>query len=378
MDLQDEGGRGYVKHRRACRIGVTGVGGGVGQSIVRSLQMWSVKPWLMGFDMNPDSSGLFFCDVGHVIPPASHDDYVDALLGRCEAEGVELLIPGSDPELLPLATARDRFEEIGVEVLVASSDVIRIARDKLKCWEFFETCDVPYARTIRLSPEGDGPAALRYPLIVKPIDGSASRNVTVVLDADELRPLDTGADLIVQEYLIPAEWGLSRPELTLRDAYRDGALRQEDELSLQFCIGTNGEELGAFASRNRLMNGIPMVIEPAPMSEHLDVARRAVRALAELGLTGPCNLQGRNTSEGIVFFEVNARFTGITAMRTAMGFREVEAAVRHWLLGESAEQLAPILRQPESLACLRYVTEHIMDVEELAAFRRQRNRDVGP
>ena len=360
-----------------CRIAVTGVGGGVGQSIVRSLRMWSGRPWLMGFDMNPDSSGLFFCDVGYVIPPASHDDYIDALLGHCEAEGVELLIPGSDPELLPLAAARDRFKAIGVEVLVASPDVIRIARDKLKCWEFFETCGVPFARTIRLSPNCVEENALRYPLIVKPIDGSASRNVTVILDADGLRSLDTDADLIAQEYLIPAEWGLSRRELVLRDAYRDGVLRQEHELSLQFCIGNDGEELGAFASRNRLMNGVPMVIEPAPMSEHLDAARRAVHALVELGLVGPCNLQGRNTCDGIVFFEVNARFTGITAMRTAMGFREVEAAVRHWLLGEDAGQLAPILRQPESLACLRYVTEEIVDAGRLAAFRQQNDWDVG-
>ncbi len=366
-----------MKRRCNFGIGITGVGGGVGQSIVRSLRMWTSTCRLVGFDMNPDSSGLFFCDVGHVIPPASHDGYIDALLGHCEAEGVELLIPGSDPELLPLATARGRFEEIGVKVVVASPDVIRIARDKLRCWEFFEACGVPFARTIRLSSEGGEPAALRYPLIAKPIDGSASRNVTVVFNADGLRSLDTDADLIIQEYLIPERWGLSRSELTLRDAYRDGVLRQDDELSLQFCIGTKGEEMGAFASRNRLTNGVPMVIEPSTLSDHLDVARRAIDGLAKLGLVGPCNLQGRNTSDGVVFFEVNARFTGITAMRTAMGFREVEAAVRHWVFGEGAGQLAPILRQPESVACLRYVTEEIVGAEQLAAFRRQRDRDAG-
>ena len=194
----------------------------------------------------------------------------------------------------------------------------------------------------------------------------------VVLDEDALRSVERDTRLIVQEYLIPSAWGVPRSAFGPLDAYRDGILRQEDEISLQFLIGKDGTEFGTFASRNKLRNGVPMVIEPMAMPEHVEVARRAVRALAELGHVGPCNLQGRVTSGGLVFFEVNARFTGITAMRTAMGFREVEACARHWFYGDDLVKLSPILRQPEDVACLRYVTEEIVDAAALAEFRRER------
>jgi len=245
-------------------------------------------------------------------------------------------------------------------------------RDKMLCSAFFESHGLPFARTARLLPIEEIPSVFRYPLIVKPADGSASRNVTVVFDEDALRSIECNTRLIVQEYLIPTAWGIPRSDLGPADAYRDGVLRQEDEISLQFLIGKDGTESGSFASWNKLRNGVPMVIEPMAMPEHAEVARQAVWALVELGHVGPCNLQGRVTSDGIVFFEVNARFTGITAMRTAMGFREVEACARHWLYGDDLATISPILRQPEDVACLRYVTEEIVDAAALAEFRRHR------
>jgi carbamoylphosphate synthase large subunit len=362
------------RHRRTgqrggVRIGVTGVGGGVGQSIVRALRIWDAKPHLVGFDMNPDSAGLFFCDAGHVLPPCSHVDYLQRLLECCVEEGIEILIPGSDPELLPLSLARKEFADRGVRVLVSSPDVIRIARDKFETCVFLNACSVPFARTERLSSIQDSREAWDFPLIVKPADGSASRNVRVLFDRESLLALEPAPGMIVQEYLLPENWGLLREELADVHVYYDGTIRQHDEVSIQFLLSADGTEFGTFTSLNKLRNGVPMVIEPRSMPDVVAVARRGVTALAKLGLVGPCNLQGRLTADGIVFFEVNTRFTGISAVRARMGFREVEAAVRNRLFGETGEQLSPILRQPEDLAGLRYVTEEIIRAEDLAVHR---------
>ena len=358
-----------VKNLEGIRIGITGVGGGVGQSIVRVVKEWPHCTHSVGFDLKPDSVGFFFCDRSFVVPAAIEDRYIESIASHCLSERVDLLIPGSDPELLPLALSKGDLMERGIHVLVSDPDVVRIARNKLETFRFFESLGVPFARTRTISEASALAAETGYPIVVKPIDGSATRNVHVVFSENELAPLLMQEGLIAQEYLLPASWGIPHSQLRLEDTYRDGVIRQEEEISLQFVIGRDREELGVFASRNRLMNGVPMVIEPEMMPEAIDAARPVVRALADQGLVGPCNLQGRVTEHGIVFFELNTRFTGITAMRTQMGFREDEATVRNWLGGESPGALASILKQPDHRVCLRYVTERLVSKTKLEALR---------
>ncbi|MBL4887008.1 MAG: NAD-dependent epimerase/dehydratase family protein [Flavobacteriaceae bacterium] len=51
----------------------------------------------------------------------------------------------------------------------------------------------------------------------------------------------------------------------------------------------------------------------------------------EKKVKGPVNIQGRITDKGIVFFEMNMRFTGITGNRAQLGFNEVDFLVDNFL-----------------------------------------------
>ena len=55
--------------------------------------------------------------------------------------------------------------------------------------------------------------------------------------------------------------------------------------------------------------------------------------LAHYAPRGPINLQGRITPAGLMFFEMNPRFTGITGNRSQFGFNERSPCSRQFRHG---------------------------------------------
>ena len=74
------------------KIGITGVGGGVGQSIIKSLKDTDYD--LVTFDSDKLATGLYMNDNSHVIPEAKSNLYIDALCDICKKEKITLIFPG--------------------------------------------------------------------------------------------------------------------------------------------------------------------------------------------------------------------------------------------------------------------------------------------
>ena len=101
-----------------------------------------------------------------------------------------------------------------------------------------------------------------------------------------------------------------------------------------------------------------------------EIACKMASMLVSQGLVGPCNFQCKLTDHGPVFFEINPRFTGITAVRAAMGFNEVDAVLRRALLHEPIESVRNRLQVPGNLVCSRYITEMVIPRAELEELRK--------
>ena len=74
---------------------------------------------------------------------------------------------------------------------------------------------------------------------------------------------------------------------------------------------------------------------------------------------------------GSVTFEINVRFSGTTPMRARLGFNEVEAALRHYVLGEDIPDLPRIT---DGIA-VRYWNELYVAPEAYAAMARDGKLD---
>lgn len=146
-------------------------------------------------------------------------------------------------------------------------------------------------------------------------------------------------------------------------------LRQDEEISIQVLLNHEGNLLGCFTSKNTLRDGVPMTIDPWSGAPVEKLAVRMVEALVEVGLVGPCNFQCKLTERDPVFFEINPHYTGITAVRAAMGFNKVEAVLRRVLLEEALNNVRQRLHVPDDQVCSRYVTELIFPREDLRQIR---------
>lgn len=186
-------------------------------------------------------------------------------------------------------------------------------------------------------------------MIAKPRRGKASTGVRLLHTEEEVGRLPRNGGLVVQEYLSPP----SREEPVDPN---NSSIDQIDEWSVQFFVGPSGKILGHFVSINELKEGIPLKIVPRSNPEVLEGARAIVEDLAQNGLRGPINMQGRETEHGVRFFEANARFTGITAVRASMGYRELDAAV-HAFLHECPDEARECLPFGTNLVGTRHV-EH--------------------
>ena len=80
---------------------ITGVGGGVGQSVIKSLYGSGYR--LVGVDEFPLAAGLYAVDKAYVIPPPDKPEFADRLLEIAKKEDCALLFPGLDTELPVLA-----------------------------------------------------------------------------------------------------------------------------------------------------------------------------------------------------------------------------------------------------------------------------------
>lgn len=110
------------------KILVTGVGGGVGQSVLKAL---SRTPYgVVATDAEVLAAGLHAAHKAYWGRYASDPRFTDRLLEICLAEQCGLIFAGHDVELLPLSENVDTFRAHGIVPVVSTPDIIRLCDDK--------------------------------------------------------------------------------------------------------------------------------------------------------------------------------------------------------------------------------------------------------
>lgn len=177
-----------------------------------------------------NSTAMMYGDKSVITPLIYDENYVPFLKNYCQVNHIEAIIPLFDIDLPILAKNRKEFNEIGVNVIVSSKEIINICNDKWETYKFLVANDFQTPKTFLeisdalISIEQGN---IKFPLIIKPRWGMGSISIFEANNSNELKVLfekakkdihdsyllfesnqDNQFTVIIQEKLIGHEYGL--------------------------------------------------------------------------------------------------------------------------------------------------------------------------
>lgn len=147
------------------------------------------KGKIIAADMEITAPALAVADKAVVVPEIYSSEYVHVILDICIKENVNALISLNDLELPILASQAQKFEEIGVKLVVSNEKAIETCFDKYKTIQFCKKIQIGYPKTF-LDLDCARDALLKhnvkFPVVVKPRWGSASVGLEFPRTMEEL------------------------------------------------------------------------------------------------------------------------------------------------------------------------------------------------
>ncbi len=305
------------------RVLVTACGAPGAPGIIKSLRASKRTDLeIFGADMNPFAVGFSMVDRGFTVPAGVSPKYIPRMLELARAEKIDVILPLSTDELVPLAENRADFAEAGIKVCVSSPESLHIANNKANLYNFLRNngVSIPDFRVVESFGEfEDAVHALGYPDIpvcFKPEVSNGGRG---------FRVLKTGVDklhLLLKTKPNSTITTLEEIAPILRDADPFPRLLVSEYLS--------GDE---YSADLLVRNGEPLVIIPRSRvviklgiafigrtEKNEAIMSQAARISRKIGLDYNINMQFMYSRDGVPkIVEINPRVSGTIVLCTAAG-----------------------------------------------------------
>jgi carbamoyl-phosphate synthase large subunit len=229
----------------------------------------------------------------HQLPLASDPDFVEKIASLCERLKVDLLIPGVDEELAPLA--RNAMALAPMRLLLPDVDYVETMLDKLRMIRALSDKQIPVPRSRTLADDLDG---LRFPCIAKPRSGRGSRDVRVLNAITEV--------------------------IGLRSMLGDAAVKtllQDKIEGVEYTVQMAADALGRLCAVVPVKVGVKRGITIRAETDAEPRVIAACQAIHEaIPAAGCYNIQLMLTPEGTVLpFEINPRISTTLCLVAAAG-----------------------------------------------------------
>lgn len=282
---------------------VTGIGGNVGQGILRNIRALGLGIRLIGTNTKDFSPGNHLCDVTYTVPFSSHPQYIPTLKKIIRREKVNLVIPSTDLEVFYLAGNKKKLK---AKVLASDVKTARVYLDKYLTYQYLSAHGIPFVTTW-LPKDYDHSEGK---IIAKPRKGWGSRGIL----RGPIKPSALPAGYIIQPWL------------------------RGIEITTGVYVNQQGNLHGLITMQRSLSHGT--TTECRVVFDYDDAMRSIAEKMIRLGgLVGSFNIQSIVTQAGkIVPFEINCRFSGTNSIRHHFGFQDVKYAIQEHLLNQKPDK----------------------------------------
>jgi carbamoyl-phosphate synthase large subunit len=131
-------------------------------------------------DFNPElSSACHVADGFFKVVKVTDENYIQELLKICIENGIKLIIPTIDTELLILSKNINYFRNKNIEIVISDFEMVSIFRNKRLTHDFFSNQKINCAKEFSKTN-------YELPIYIKPIDGSRSVDNFVILNQEQI------------------------------------------------------------------------------------------------------------------------------------------------------------------------------------------------
>lgn len=310
---------------KSVRVLIAGIAGAsLGTEIAKALDHAGGYD-VLGCDISPLAFGHFDSRFSSTFV-IDRNGYAQNVLDLCLREQVDCVIPGGDEPAVLISRDHDLFSGAGIRLGQNNPQLTERLAHKGHCFEILAGIGVRTPRTLTVE-SGKDIGDFPMPCIVKPAVASGGSVFVFFVRSHEEATLyctylhNNGQIPVIQEYLPEDRGEFTVGVLSLPDGSSAGAIALKRMFHSKLSVSMRGPDFLISSGYSQgLIEDYPAICETAEL-----IARR-------LGSTGPLNIQGRIASDGaFVPFEINARFSASTYLRTLAGFNEVDWYVRHLL-----------------------------------------------
>ena len=283
---------------------VTGIGGNVGQGILRNIRSLDFPIKVFGCDICSFSPGNHLCDKFFKVPYSYDEDFIPKIMDIVDAEKIDMIIPSTDYEVYYLALHRS---EINAIILASDADIAKKFLDKYLTFQMFQQYDIPFAKSW-LPKDYDN---TEETIIAKPRKGRGSRGI--IKNAQNVSEL--GDEYMVQ----PMYKGI--------------------EITTTMYFNKSGAVHGIFSLERELNNG--MTSKTIVNNKYNDQFEKMGLKMKRLGgIRGSINIQSIVDVHNSIFpFEINCRISGTNSIRHHLGFQDVKYAIQEYLFDETPDAI---------------------------------------
>ena len=243
-------------------------------------------------DANLLSPAFYFSDLFYLVPKDSDRNFIPKLLSICEKNRVRLLIPTRDEELKIFAKNKEKFNKIGVVVMVPDLKTIEVCFDKLKFIEFCKKYNFPAPKTYSI--EETKKDKIGFPLFINDRFGKGSKNAFKINNKNEMNlRLSFINNPIIQEYIDNREFTI--------DLFADFQGNVISVIPRERIYTFGGESFIGKTYKNK------------------NLIEATINLSQELKLIGHNTIQCFSDGQTVKFIEVNPRYGGGANLGLAAG-----------------------------------------------------------